>query len=91
MSPWRTLQWRRPGALEPGARDRQHVERQIDAEPALDVRAEQLEHAAGAGAEVEQRAERPVGQRLARSRASTAASATCSSRMRSHSAAWARK
>ena len=50
-------------AVEPGARERQHVEREVDAEPALELRAEQLEHAAGAGAEIEQRAERPVGER----------------------------
>ena len=53
------------GALEAGARQQQHVERQIDAEPALDDRAEQFQHAAGAGAEIEQRAERPVGERVA--------------------------
>ncbi len=63
MSPWRTLQCRKPGAVEPRARQRQHVERNIEAEPALDVRAEQFQHAAGAGAEIEQRADRPVGER----------------------------
>ena len=47
-----------PGAVEPRARQRQHVERQIDAEAALDIGPEQFEHAPGAGAEIEQRAER---------------------------------
>ena len=65
MSPWRTLQWRKPGALDARARQQQHVERQIDAEPALDMRAEHFQDAAGAGAEIEQRAERPIGQRVA--------------------------
>ena len=36
MSPWRTLQCLQPGAVEPRARERQHVERQIEAEAALD-------------------------------------------------------
>ena len=44
---------------------RQHVEREIEAEPALDLGAEQFEHAAGAGAEIEQRAERRAGERRA--------------------------
>ena len=79
------------GAVEPGARHGQHVEREVDAEAALEVGAEQFEHAAGAGAEVEQRAERPVGERGRGSSASTASSATCSARMRSHSAACALK
>ena len=65
MSPWRTLQWRKPGALEAGAGEQQHVERQIDAEAALEIGAEHFQHAAGAGAEIEQRAERPLRQRLA--------------------------
>ena len=51
------------GALEPRAGERQHVERQVEAEAALDVGAEQFQHAAGAGAEIEQRAEWPVGER----------------------------
>ena len=45
-----------PGTVEPGAGERQHVEREIQAQAALDLRAEQLEHAPGAGAEIEQRA-----------------------------------
>ena len=53
-----------------GARKRQHVGRQVDAEAALDLRPEQFEHAPGAGAEIEQRAERPVGS-AARIAAST--------------------
>ena len=51
------------GALQPRARERQHVERHVDAEPALDVGPEQFEHAAGAGAEIEQRTDRAVGER----------------------------
>ena len=53
------------GALEPVARQQQHVERQVEAEPALDLAAEQFEHAAGAGAEIQQRTERLVGERCA--------------------------
>ena len=52
------------GAVEPRARERQHVGRQIDAEPALDRGAEQFQHAAGAGAEIEQRAHRLVAERV---------------------------
>ena len=51
------------GAIEPLARQRQHVERQIEAKSALDVVGEQFEHAAGAGAEIEQRTDRLVGER----------------------------
>ena len=54
-----------PRPIEPRPRQRQHVERQIEAEAALEIGAEQFEHAAGAGAEIEQRAERPVGERRA--------------------------
>ena len=78
------------GAVEPRARERQHVERHVEAEAALDRGPEQFEHAAGAGAEIEQRAERLVGERRAIA-SSTASSATCSLRMRSHSAAWRAK
>ena len=53
------------GAIEPRAGERQHVERQIEAEAALDVAGEQFQHAAGAGAEIEQRADRLVGERRA--------------------------
>ena len=52
-------------ALEPRAREQQHVERQVDAEPALEIGPEHFQDAAGAGAEIEQRAERPLGERLA--------------------------
>ena len=52
-----------PGAIEPRARERQHVERQIEPEAALDVAGEQFEHAPGAGAEIEQRADRLVAER----------------------------
>ncbi len=51
------------GAVKPRARQRQHVEREIKSEPARDVGAEQFQHAAGAGAEIEQRFDRPVGDR----------------------------
>ena len=62
MSPWRTLQWRKP-ARSSRARERQHVERHVEAKPALDVGAEQFEHPSGAGAEIEQRPDRPIGER----------------------------
>jgi hypothetical protein len=61
MSPWRTLQWR-SAARSSRARERQHVEREIEAEAALDLRPEQFEHAPGAGAEIEQRAYRGLRQ-----------------------------
>ena len=51
------------GAIEPRAGERQHVERQIEADAALDIGREQFEHAPGAGAEIEQRADRLVGKR----------------------------
>ena len=54
-----------PRAIEARARQRQHVEGEIEAEAALDARPEQFEHAPGAGAEVEQRVDRDVGQRAA--------------------------
>ena len=76
-----------PGALEPRAREREHVERHVDAEPALDVRPEQFEHAARC--RCRDRAASGSAGRRARSAIalSTAASATCRRRMRSHSAA----
>ena len=79
------------GAVEPRARERQHVERQVEAEAALDRGSEQFQHAPGAGAEIEQRAQRPCPASAARIASSTASSATCSLRMRSHSAACRRK
>ena len=54
-----------PGAVEPGARERQHVAREVEAEAALDVAGEELQHAPGAGAEIEQRADRLVAERRA--------------------------
>jgi len=51
------------GAVEPRAGGREHVEGEIEAEAALDLRSEQFEHAPGAGAEIEQRAHRRVGKR----------------------------
>jgi hypothetical protein len=50
-------------AFKPVARQQQHVERKIEAKPALDFMAEQFEHTPGAGAEIEQGAERLVGER----------------------------
>ena len=50
------------GTVEPAARQRQHVEVEIDADAALDLGREQFQNAPGAGAEVEQRPERPVEQ-----------------------------
>jgi hypothetical protein len=47
---------------------------------------EQFEHAAGAGAEIEQRADRTIAS-AGLDRALDRASATCRRRMRSHSAA----
>ncbi len=44
------------------------MSRGVDAESALDMRPEQFEHAAGPGAEIEQRAERTVGERGQKSR-----------------------
>ena len=78
-------------ALDAGAGEQQHVERQVDAEPALEVGAEHFQDAAGAGAEIEQRAERLVGERIADRAAPPPRPATCSLRMRSHCAACARK
>ena len=51
--------------LEAVARKQQHVEREIDPEAALNIRTEHFKHAAGAGTEIEQRAEWLVGQRHA--------------------------
>src|SRR5580700_8163791 len=44
-----------PGAVEPRPRQRQHIERQIEAKAALDIVGEEFEHAASAGAEIEKR------------------------------------
>ena len=54
-----------PGAVEPRPRQRQHVVRQIEAEAAFEIGTKQFEHTAGAGAEIEERTERPVGKRRA--------------------------
>ena len=80
-----------PGAVEPRARERQHVERQIEAEAALDAAARTVR--ACARCRCRDRAASGIGARQARARspASTASSATCSLRMRSHSAACRRK
>lgn len=52
-----------PGAIEAGFGERQHVAREIDPHRALSVRPEQFEHAASAGAEIEQSTKRPVVER----------------------------
>jgi tRNA-Thr(GGU) m(6)t(6)A37 methyltransferase TsaA len=54
------------GVIEPAARERQHVVGQVDAEATLDVGAEQFENPSGAGAKVEQRADRAIQQHLAK-------------------------
>ena len=51
------------GAVKPGARERKHVERHVEAEPAFDRRSEQFQHAPGAGAEIEQRAQLSARER----------------------------
>ena len=51
------------GAIKPRARQRQHVERKIKTEAALYARTKHFQHAAGAGAEIEQRFHWPVGDR----------------------------
>src|SRR5262249_15269351 len=51
------------GTFKPIAREQQHVERKIEAKPALNLRAEQFKHASGAGPKIEQRAEWLVGKR----------------------------
>jgi hypothetical protein len=64
MSPCRTLQLRSP-ARSRRARQQQHVDRHVDAQPTLDARPEQFENAPRSGAEIEQRAERLVGEHVA--------------------------
>ena len=78
-------------ALDARAREQQHVERQIDAEPALDARRRTIR--ACGRCRCRDRAASGTAARRARrgSRASTASSVTCSLRMRSHCAACARK
>ena len=50
--------------LEIGARHRQHLARQIDTDRALDARRDDLEHAAGAGAEIKQIADSVTAKRF---------------------------
>ena len=54
MSPSRTDAVFEPGPFEIDAGDRQHLARLVDAERVLDARRQNLEHAAGAGADIEQ-------------------------------------
>ena len=86
------LRVREAGALELGARVGQHGRAQVDAEAAPDSASrEQLEHAARAGAEVDEQIERARRPAPSDTAASTSASATCSARMLSHSPACAWK
>ena len=78
-------------AVEPRARERQHVERHVEAEAALDLRARTVRACARCRCR-DRAASGTAGRRAPRgSPASTASSATCSLRMRSHSAAWRAK
>ncbi len=52
-----------PGAFETSAREPEHVGGEVDAKSAVDLRPEQLEHAPGSGAEIQQRAQRAFGER----------------------------
>ena len=54
MSPWRSWTLRRPLCVDARARDREHRRALVDADGAVGARREQFEHAAGAGAEIEQ-------------------------------------
>ena len=77
------------GELDPG--EPEHLGRAVDSERALGGRAEQLEHPAGAGADVDEppdRARRPSARAQA---ASTSLSAMWSERISSQSPAWAAK
>ena len=69
-------------ALQIGARHREHGRRKVDAERTLVAVGEELQHAAGAGADVEHGAERawPARGSIA---ASTCRSGTCSERISS--------
>ena len=62
MSPWRRLDGdARRLQLDPG--QPQHFRRAVDADRLRGARPEQLDHPAGAGADVDQPAERPVAER----------------------------
>ena len=52
-----------PGAVEPRPRQRQHIERQIEAKAALDIVGKKFEHAPGAGAKIKQRTDRLIAER----------------------------
>ena len=60
MSASRTAQWRQSGAGEARPGQRQHRLRGVHAEPLRHARRQQFQHAAGAGADVEQAARRIV-------------------------------
>ncbi len=62
MSPWRRLAPRNAGFLQLDPGKPQHFRRTVDADRAVGPGREQLQHPAGAGTDVEQRADRPVGQ-----------------------------
>ena len=59
------LRMREAGALELGARVGEHGRAEVEAEAAPEARREQLQHAARAGAEVDQQIERAGAERLA--------------------------
>ena len=58
MSPWRSETCLQAGLIDAGARQRQHRRALVDADGARRARGEKLEHAPGAGAKIEQIAER---------------------------------
>ena len=89
MSPWRRLDWM-PAASSLTRASAQHFGRAVDADRLAGARAEQLDHPAGAGADVDQAAERrlPSAASIARS---TSLSATWSERIWSHTSAWPAK
>ena len=62
MSPWRRLDGdARCFELDPG--QAQHLRRAVDADRLRRARAEQLDHPSGAGADIDQPAERALAQR----------------------------
>ena len=65
---------RQTGPLDIDARDREHLARLIDAQRIGDSRPEQLEHASGAGADIEQIARRERGDNIGERRLDFASS-----------------
>ena len=62
MSPWRRLDCD-AGRLELDPRQPQHLRRAVDPDRLAGARAEQLDHPAGAGADIDQPAERSLAER----------------------------